>query len=50
MTSTVRPVAEWDPMAQFGADTRDVRDPHPELARRRREEPVAPRPAWGLDG
>jgi cytochrome P450 len=34
-------------MAQFGADPRDVRDPHPELARRRREQPVAPRPAWG---
>jgi cytochrome P450 len=34
-------------MAQFSADPRDVRDPHPELARRRRDQPVAPRPAWG---
>ena len=49
MTSTV-PLADWDPMAQFGADARDVRDPHPELARRRREEPIATRPAWGDGG
>ena len=49
VTSTM-PLANWDPMAQFGADTRDVRDPHPELARRRREEPIARRPAWGEDG
>ena len=37
-------------MEQFAADARDVRDPHPELARRRRETPVAVRPAWGSTG
>ncbi len=50
MTSTARPLTEWDPMEQFAADTRDVRDPHPELARRRRETPVAVRAAWGAAG
>jgi len=49
VTSTV-PLADWDPMAQFGADASDVRDPHPDLARRRREEPIARRPAWGDGG
>jgi cytochrome P450 len=37
-------------MAQFAADPRDVRDPHPELARRRRDTPVAVRPAWSSTG
>jgi cytochrome P450 len=37
-------------MEQFAADPRSVRDPHPELARRRREQPVAPRAAWGAAG
>jgi len=37
-------------MEQFAADTRDVRDPHPELARRRRETPVAVRAAWAAAG
>jgi cytochrome P450 len=37
-------------MEQFAADARDVRDPHPELARRRRETPVAVRRAWGSAG
>jgi cytochrome P450 len=37
-------------MEQFAADPRDVRDPHSELARRRRESPVATRPAWGAGG
>jgi cytochrome P450 len=44
---------EWDPMAQFVADPRDVRDPHPELARRRREQPIAVRTVGsgsGFDG
>jgi cytochrome P450 len=50
VTSTARPLTEWDPMEQFAADTRDVRDPHPELARRRRETPVAVRAAWGAAG
>lgn len=49
MTSTL-PLANWDPMAQFGADPRDVRDPHPELARHRREEPITQRTAWGTGG
>ena len=49
MTSTL-PLADWDPMAQFGADARDVRDPHPELARHRREEPITARTAWGTGG
>jgi cytochrome P450 len=49
VTSTL-PVANWDPMAQFGADAHSVRDPHPELARRRREQPIAPRTAWGEGG
>ncbi|HWW45311.1 MAG TPA: cytochrome P450, partial [Acidimicrobiia bacterium] len=49
MTSTL-PLASWDPMAQFGADPRDVRDPHPELARHRREEPITQRTAWGTGG
>ena len=37
-------------MEQFAADAHSVRDPHPELARRRREQPVAPRAAWGTGG
>jgi cytochrome P450 len=37
-------------MQQFAADARDVRDPHPELARRRGETPVAVRPAWSSTG
>src|SRR5258708_3906915 len=37
-------------MAQFAADPVDVRDPHPELARRRRDTPGAVRPAWGPEG
>ncbi|HSO94618.1 MAG TPA: cytochrome P450 [Acidimicrobiia bacterium] len=37
-------------MEQFAADGRDVRDPHPELARRRREMPVGSRAAWGAGG
>lgn len=37
-------------MEQFAADGHDVRDPHPEHARRRREMPVASRPAWGAAG
>ncbi len=49
MTSTL-PLANWDPMAQFGADPRGVRDPHPELARHRREEPISRRTAWGTGG
>ena len=49
MTSTL-PLANWDPMGQFGADSRDVRDPHPELARHRREEPITERTAWGIGG
>jgi cytochrome P450 len=49
VTSTL-PLANWDPMAQFGADPRDVRDPHPELARHRREEPITQRTAWGTGG
>jgi cytochrome P450 len=49
VTSTL-PLASWDPMAQFGADARDVRDPHPELARHRREEPITQRTAWGTGG
>ena len=50
MATTSLPTAAWDPMEQFAADSRSVRDPHPELARRRREQPVAPRPAWGPGG
>ena len=50
MTSITRPHTEWDPMEQFAADPRDVRDPHPEFARRRRETPVASRPAWSGTG
>jgi cytochrome P450 len=50
VTQTARPVVGWDPMEQFAADPQDVRDPHPELARRRRELPVATRPAWGSTG
>lgn len=50
MTATERPVTAWDPMEQFAADPRDVRDPHPELARRRREQPVASRAAWSPTG
>ncbi|HEV2309477.1 MAG TPA: cytochrome P450 [Acidimicrobiia bacterium] len=49
MTSTL-PLASWDPMAQFGADQRSVRDPHPDLARHRREEPIKARTAWGTGG
>ncbi len=37
-------------MKQFAADPSDVRDPHPELARRRGETPVAVRPAWSSTG
>jgi len=37
-------------MEQFAADPRSVRDPHPEFARRRRETPVAVRPAWSSTG
>jgi cytochrome P450 len=50
MTQTTGAHTGWDPMEQFTADVRDVRDPHPELARRRRELPVAPRAAWGGTG
>jgi cytochrome P450 len=51
MTQVTRAPAEWDPMAQFLADPSDVRDPHAELARRRRELPVAIRPAGArIDG
>jgi len=50
VTSTASPTEQWDPMAQFAADARSVRDPHPELARRRRDQPVAPRPAWSTSG
>jgi cytochrome P450 len=51
MTQVTRAHAEWDPMAQFLADPSDVRDPHAELARRRRELPVAIRPAGArIDG
>jgi cytochrome P450 len=45
-----RPNTDWDPMEQFAADPRDVRDPHPEFARRRRDTPVAIRPAWSGTG
>jgi cytochrome P450 len=50
VTSIAHPNTDWDPMEQFGADSHDVRDPHPELARRRRDTPVAPRPAWSGTG
>jgi cytochrome P450 len=51
MSQVTRAPAEWDPMAQFLADPSDVRDPHAELARRRRELPVAIRPAGArIDG
>jgi len=51
MTQVTRAHADWDPMAQFVADPNDVRDPHAELARRRRELPVAIRPAGArIDG
>jgi len=50
VTTTSSPTTPWDPMEQFAADARSVRDPHPELARRRRAQPVASRPAWGPGG
>jgi cytochrome P450 len=50
VTSIAHPNTDWDPMEQFGADPQDVRDPHPELARRRRDTPVAPRSAWSGTG
>jgi cytochrome P450 len=50
VATTSHPITDWDPMAQFGADSHSVRDPHPELARRRREQPVAPRMGWGAGG
>src|SRR6516165_2221729 len=50
MSHATRARTDWDPMEQFTADVRDVRDPHPELARRRRELPVATRGAWGRTG
>jgi cytochrome P450 len=43
-------LGDWDPLAQYPNDPVDARNPYPELAARRRETPVARRPAWSTSG